>query len=61
VDVLFHAGLDPTLAGLNLTTERAISGLHACRTARAPGRIWAIAVDVESSKIALAASTFFLI
>src|ERR1700740_282306 len=41
--------------------KRAISGLHACRTTRAPGRICAIAPEVHSNKTAPAASTFFVI
>jgi hypothetical protein len=54
--MFLHAGLDPALTWLQ---KCAMSGLHAWRTARAPGRICAIAADVESSKTAPIVTTFF--
>lgn len=45
-----HALMRPWPGGTWLQ-KRAMSGLHACRTARAPGRICAIAPEVESNKI----------
>jgi hypothetical protein len=41
--------------------KRAMSGLQACRIARAPGRIYAIAADVDSNKMAPAARAFVFV
>jgi hypothetical protein len=38
-----------------------MSGLQACRIARAPGRICAIAADVDSNKMAPAARAFVFV
>jgi hypothetical protein len=36
-----------------------ISGLHALAASLAPGDIWAIAPEIESSKMALTVTTYF--